>query len=57
VTKPIIVVHVEAMVTTSESEKRLKQIVAETQKRDPMHNLLKKAGVRFKEKWTRVKPA
>jgi len=45
------------VVTTKESEKRLKALRAETQKRDPMHNLLKKAGVKFKEKWTRVQPA
>jgi putative redox protein len=57
VAKPIIVVHVEAVVTTAESEKRLKQLRLETQKRDPMHNLLKKAGAKFKEKWTCVKPA
>lgn len=57
ITKPIIVVHVEAVVATKEPEKRLKQVIAETQKRDPMHNLLKKAGVKFKQKWTRVQPA
>lgn len=57
VSKPIHVVHVEAVVTTSESEKRLRDLRTETQKRDPMHQLLKKAGVEFKEKWTRVKPA
>lgn len=57
VAKPIIVVHVEAAVFTNESEQRLKQLRLETQKRDPMHQLLKKAGVKFKEKWMRVKPA
>mgnify|MGYP003344142309 CR=1 FL=1 len=57
VTKPIIVVHVEAVVTTREPESRLDEIRLETQKRDPMHNLLKKAGVKFKETWTIVPPA
>jgi uncharacterized OsmC-like protein len=57
VTKPIHVVHVEAVVSTAESEKRLRDLRLEMQKRDPMHQLLKKAGVKFKERWTRVRPA
>ena len=57
VAKPIHVVHVEARVVTKESEKRLRELRAETQKRDPMHQLLKKAGAKFVEKWTRVASA
>ena len=56
VSKPIHVVHVEATVVTNESEKRLRELCATTEQRDPMHQLLKKAGVKFIAKWTRVKP-
>jgi uncharacterized OsmC-like protein len=56
VTKPIIVVHVEARVVTTESERRLTELRKKLAERDPMYNLLKSAGVRFREKWERVPP-
>ena len=56
VPKPIQVVHVEARVTTSEPERRLKDLRNKLAERDPVHQLLKRAGVRFQEKWTRVMP-
>jgi uncharacterized OsmC-like protein len=56
VTRPILAVHVEARVTTTEPEKRLKELRKRLAERDPVHTLLKKAGVQFKEKWQRVPP-
>jgi hypothetical protein len=56
VSKPIRVVHLEAVVTTTEPEKRLKELRKRLAERDPVHTLLKKAGVQFKEKWQRVPP-
>jgi putative redox protein len=57
VAKPILVVHVEARVTTPEPERRLTQLRKTLAERDPVHNLLKSAGVRFKEKWECVPPS
>ena len=57
VRKAILVVHVEARVTTGESERRLAQLRKTIAARDPVHNLLKSSGVRFREKWTRVSPS
>jgi len=54
VKKAILVVHVEARVTTTEPERRLTQLRKRLAERDPVHNLLKAAGVRFREKWQRV---
>ena len=54
--KPIHVVHLEAQVTTPESERRLTQLRKQMAERDPIHQVLKRAGVRFQEKWTRVEP-
>jgi len=56
VSKPLLVVHVEARVKTPEPERRLAQLRKTLTERDPVHNLLKSAGVRFKEKWERVSP-
>ncbi len=56
VSKPIPVVHVDARVTTTESGRRLAELRKQLAERDPVHNLLKSAGVRFKEKWERVPP-
>jgi uncharacterized OsmC-like protein len=56
VKKAILVVHVEARVTTTEPERRLTHLRRRLAERDPVHNLLKAAGVRFREKWTRVVP-
>lgn len=57
VRKPIHVLHVEAKVLTKESEQRLRQLRRTLAERDPMRQLLKRAGVKFQEKWIRVKPA
>ena len=56
VKRAIRVVHVEARVTTIESERRLAELRKQLAERDPVHNLLKSAGVRFEEKWRRVIP-
>jgi uncharacterized OsmC-like protein len=56
VKKAILVVHVEARVTTTEPERRLAQLRKTLAERDPVHNLLKSAGVRIREKWERVAP-
>lgn len=56
VPQAIKVMHVEGLVSTSESPKRLAQLRKTTAERCPVHNLLKSAGVRFKEKWQCVAP-
>lgn len=56
VRKPISVVHVEARVETIESARRLAELRKKLAERDPVHNLLKSAGVRIQEKWERVPP-
>jgi uncharacterized OsmC-like protein len=56
VKKPILVVHVEAQVETPEPERRLAELRKRLAERDPVHNLLKSAGVRFKETWQRISP-
>jgi uncharacterized OsmC-like protein len=56
VKKPILVVHLEAQVTTTEPERRLTELRKRLAERDPIHNLLKSAGVRFQEKWQRISP-
>ena len=56
VPKAILVVHVDARVTTNESERRLALLRKTMAERDPVHNLLKSSGVRFREKWERVAP-
>lgn len=56
VPRAIQVVHVDARVSTDESERRLAQLRKTMAERDPVHNLLKSAGVRFKETWRRVPP-
>ena len=56
VKKAILVVHVDARVTTIESEGRLAQLRKVMAERDPIHNLLKSAGVRIQERWQRVSP-
>ncbi len=56
VPKAIRVMHVEASVTTPESDSRLARLRKTTAERCPVHNLLKSAGVRFKEKWEIVSP-
>ena len=54
--RAILVVHVEARVTTPESPARLKQLRKVMAERDPIHNLLKGARVEIVEKWERVVP-
>lgn len=56
VRRPLRVVHVEARVTTIESERRLAELRKRLAERDPVHNLLKSAGVRIDETWKRVSP-
>ncbi|MBI3933450.1 MAG: OsmC family protein [Acidobacteria bacterium] len=56
VKKAILVLHVEARVTTFESERRLAELRNKLAERDPVHNLFKSAGVRFQEKWQRISP-
>ena len=56
VPQAILVVHVDAQVTTPEPERRLVLLRKTIAERDPVHNLLKRAGVRFREKWQRVAP-
>lgn len=56
VKKPIRVVHVEARVTTTESERRLTELRKRLAEQDPVHNLLKSARVRFEEQWHRLSP-
>ena len=56
VPKAILIVHVEARVTTTESPRRLAQLRKALAERDPVHNLLKLAGVRFRETWNIAAP-
>ena len=56
VARPILVVHVDARVATAEPERRLAELRKKMAERDPVHNLLKSAGAKFQEKWTRVAP-
>ena len=56
VSKAIQVVHLEARVTTTETERRLAQLRSKMAERDPVQNLLKRAGVRLLETWSRVPP-
>lgn len=49
-------VRVEAVVTTSESEDRLREVVEETEARCPVFNLLKDAGVNLEMRWIRTQP-
>jgi len=46
-------VRVEAIVITDESEKRLAEVVEETEARCPVFNLLDDAGVNLKVRWVR----
>ena len=56
VPKAFRVVHIEARVTTNETPKRLVQLRKKVAERCPVHNLLKNAGVRFRETWDLVPP-
>ena len=49
-------VRVDVAVTTGESLRRLTELRQEIERRCPVHNLLKNAGVRFRQRWTRVPP-
>lgn len=44
-------VRVEATVVTDESEKRLREVVEETEARCPVFNLIKDAGVKLQVRW------
>jgi uncharacterized OsmC-like protein len=50
-------IRVEAIVTTSESEERLRQVVEETERRCPVFNLVVDAGVKTEMRWIRRLPA
>jgi hypothetical protein len=54
ISKPILRVHVDAKIATKEGDSRVAQLQKRTMERDPMHNLLKAAGVRFQQNWVRV---
>lgn len=47
------VVRVEATVETDESEEALASIVEETERRCPVFNLIRDAGVRLEVRWVR----
>lgn len=49
-------IRVEATVTTSESEERLRQVVEETEIRCPVFNLVTDAGVKTEMRWVRRLP-
>ncbi len=46
-------IRVQATVTTSESEERLREVVAETEARCPVYNLVSDAGVNLEMVWVR----
>lgn len=46
-------IRVQATVSTSESEERLREVVEETEKRCPVFNLITDAGVRTEMVWVR----
>ena len=50
-------VRVEATVVTSESEKKLGDVVEEAEARCPVYNLLVDAGVNMEVRWVRKAPA
>ena len=49
-------IRVEAIVTTSESEERLAEVVEETETRCPVFNLVSDAGVKTEMRWIRRPP-
>jgi len=49
-------VRLEATVVTSESEERLREVVAETEARCPVYNLIADAGVKLEARWIRELP-
>lgn len=50
-------IRVEAVVTTTESEERLREVVEETERRCPVYNLVVDAGVKAEMRWIRRLPA
>lgn len=56
VPKALRTVHIEARVTTPETPRRLNELRKKLAERDPVHNLLKVAGVRIRETWDIVAP-
>jgi len=53
---PLRSLQVEARVTTSESQQRLRRWQGELLERCPVHNLLKNAGVRIRHTWILAPP-
>ena len=56
VRQPLRTLHVEARVTTGESQRRLRRLQKELLERCPVHTLLKNAGIRIRHAWTVVAP-
>ncbi len=50
-------IRVEAVVTTEESEERLREVVEETETRCPVFNLVQDAGVKTEMRWTIRQPS
>lgn len=50
-------VRLEATVVTDESEERLREVVAETEARCPVYNLISDAGVNLEVRWIRQPPS
>jgi uncharacterized OsmC-like protein len=48
-------VRFQAIVTTDESEERLRELVEETERRCPVYNLISDAGVKVETLWVRQK--
>jgi uncharacterized OsmC-like protein len=49
-------VRLEATVVTDEPEERLREVVAETESRCPVYNLISDAGVKLEARWIRKLP-
>jgi uncharacterized OsmC-like protein len=49
-------IRIEAVVTTTESEERLAEVVEETETRCPVFNLVTDAGVKTEMRWVRKLP-
>jgi uncharacterized OsmC-like protein len=56
VTQHFRTVRVQAVVTTRESEERLREVVEETEARCPVFNLINDAGVNLEVHWIRQEP-
>jgi uncharacterized OsmC-like protein len=57
VTQHFQTVRLQAVVTTSETQERLAEVVAETEARCPVFNLLNDASIKLQVRWVRQLPA